>query len=54
MPYAEANGKGNVLWPMRAALSGKEQSPDPFTLAAMVGKKAALQRLKQALNLLGN
>ncbi len=49
MVYAEAKGKGNVLWPMRVALSGKEQSPDPFTLAALLGKSATLKRLKEAL-----
>ncbi len=52
MAYAEANGKGNVLWPMRVALSGKEQSPDPFTLSAMLGKETVLRRLKQALTVL--
>ncbi|KKW20800.1 MAG: hypothetical protein A2W52_02850 [Candidatus Taylorbacteria bacterium RIFCSPHIGHO2_02_49_25] len=48
MPYAEANGKGNVLWPMRVALSGKQTSPDPFTLAAMLGKATSVRRLKAA------
>jgi hypothetical protein len=38
---------------MRVALSGKEQSPDPYALAAMIGKKASIQRLEQALKLLG-
>lgn len=52
MAYAEAQGKGNVLWPMRVALSGREQSPDPFTLAAMEGKQASLRRLKQAVSML--
>ncbi|MDO8594943.1 MAG: glutamate--tRNA ligase [bacterium] len=52
LPYAESKGKGNVLWPMRVALSGKEQSPDPFTLAAMVGKEATLSRLRHALGML--
>src|SRR3989338_3417556 len=48
MPYAEANGKGNVLWPMLVALSGKQTSPDPFTLAAMLGKATSVRRLKAA------
>ena len=52
MPYAEAKGKGNVLWPMRAALSGKEQSPDPFTLSAMLGKETTLARLRRAIAML--
>ncbi|TSC58630.1 MAG: Glutamate--tRNA ligase [Parcubacteria group bacterium Greene0416_79] len=48
LPYAEKEGKGNVLWPMRVALSGKEKSPDPFTLAAILGKEETLRRLKNA------
>ncbi|MDO8620108.1 MAG: glutamate--tRNA ligase [bacterium] len=51
MPYAEAKGKGNVLWPLRMALSGKEQSPDPFTLGACLGKEATLRRLRHALSM---
>ncbi len=52
MPYAEAKGKGNVLWPMRVALSGREQSPDPFTLGACLGKEVTLARLNHALVML--
>ena len=51
-PYAEAKGKGNVLWPMRVALSGREQSPDPLTIAAMLGKTATRKRLTRALAML--
>lgn len=50
-PYAEANGRGNVLWPFRFALSGKEKSPNPFTLAGIVGKETTLKRLDAALKL---
>jgi len=46
--YAEEEGKGNVLWPMRMALSGKERSPDPFLLAEALGKEETLARLKTA------
>lgn len=45
-PYAEQEGKGNVLWPLRVALSGKEKSPDPFELATILGKEATLTRLQ--------
>lgn len=51
-PYAEAEGRGEVLWPLRVSLSGKEKSPDPFTLAAILGKEGTLARLKTAINLL--
>ncbi len=44
-PYAEEVGRGNVLWPIRFALSGRDKSPDPFTLADILGKKETLARL---------
>jgi len=50
--YAEKEGKGNVLWPLRYALSGKDQSPDPFTLAHIFGKGEALARIKNAIQIL--
>lgn len=48
-PYATEVGRGAVLWPMRVALSGKEKSADPFTLCGLLGKKAALERIRAAL-----
>ncbi len=47
--YAEREGRGNVLWPMRYALTGKDKSPDPFTAASILGKEETLRRLKAAL-----
>ncbi|MFC1733939.1 glutamate--tRNA ligase [candidate division KSB1 bacterium] len=46
--YAEEVGKGSLLWPMRVALSGKDKSPDPFTLAEIFGKEETIKRLKDA------
>ncbi len=46
--YAEKIGRGEVLWPLRVALSGKKQSPDPFTLAFILQKEETLLRLKTA------
>ncbi len=46
--YAEQTGRGEVLWPLRVALSGKKQSPDPFTLSFILGKEETLLRLKTA------
>lgn len=46
--YAEEVGRGEVLWPLRVALSGKKQSPDPFTLAFILGSGETLLRLKTA------
>jgi len=47
-PYATEQGRSGVLWPMRVALSGKEKSPDPFTLCALLGKEKTLARIAQA------
>lgn len=49
MPYAEEVGKGNVLWPLRVALSGREKSPDPFELASILGKQTTLKRVKTVI-----
>jgi glutamyl-tRNA synthetase len=47
-PYATEVGRASVLWPMRVALSGKEKSPDPFTLASLLGRERTLGRIKKA------
>ncbi|MBI3633056.1 MAG: glutamate--tRNA ligase [Candidatus Vogelbacteria bacterium] len=49
--FATEKGRGNVLWPMRVALSGAEKSPDPFTLAELLGKQETIERLKFASKL---
>jgi glutamyl-tRNA synthetase len=46
--YAEKEGKGNVLWPLRYALSGREKSADPFSIASIIGKEETLARIKIA------
>jgi glutamyl/glutaminyl-tRNA synthetase len=48
-PYADQEGRGAVLWPLRAALSGREKSPDPFTIAGLIGKEEALARIARAV-----
>lgn len=48
-PYAEKEGKGNVLWPLRYALSGRDKSPDPFTLISILGTEESLARIKSVL-----
>lgn len=45
-------GNGDVLWPMRVALSGKKNSPGPFEIANVLGKDKVLQRLNRAIKLL--
>ncbi len=52
MHYAEEKGKGDVLWPLRFALSGKEKSPDPFTLIKILGLDESRKRVGNAIKLL--
>jgi glutamyl/glutaminyl-tRNA synthetase len=47
--YATEAGRGHVLWPVRVALSGKEKSPDPFTLASVLGKEEVIARIKNGI-----
>lgn len=48
-PYADQQGRGSVLWPLRVALSGKEKSPDPFTLIYVLGPDSARERITNAI-----
>ncbi len=51
--YAEEVGKGELLWPLRVCLSGKTQSPDPFTIAYIIGQVETLARIETACDKLG-
>ncbi|MFA5841167.1 MAG: glutamate--tRNA ligase [Candidatus Paceibacterota bacterium] len=41
--------RGELLHPIRFALSGLDKSPDPFTIAYIVGKNETLSRLQKAI-----
>ena len=47
-------GRGDILWPMRVALTGLDKSPGPFEVAAVLGKRAVLMRIKAAADRLKN
>lgn len=51
-PFADLKGRGSVMHPMRFALSGRDKSPDPFTIASILGKEESLGRIKKAIELL--
>jgi len=51
---AEEKGKGDILWPLRYALSGKDKSPDPKSLLNILGKEESLLRIDNALKALAN
>ncbi|MFW5853075.1 MAG: glutamate--tRNA ligase [Patescibacteria group bacterium] len=46
--YATEEGRGEVLWPMRTALTGLKKSTDPFSAAELLGSTETLHRLKIA------
>jgi glutamyl-tRNA synthetase len=52
--YASEQGRGNVLWPVRYALTGLDKSPDPFAVSAVLGKEETIARLKHAIALIDN
>lgn len=52
MPYANKQGRGDVLWPLRVALSGKRHSPGPFDIASILGKNTTIERIASALDII--
>ena len=46
--YAGEEGRGDVLWPTRFALCGRDRSPDPLALAEIFGKEETIKRLNFA------
>ena len=50
--YATEVGRGEVLWPLRYCLTGKDRSPDPFTVAALVGKQETFSRIEKAIGMI--
>ena len=49
MPLTEVWGRGELLWPLRAALSGKRASPGPFEIMEILGEQETLKRLDTAI-----
>lgn len=49
MELAEKEGRGEVLWPLRVALSGKEKSPDPFTIIDVLGIEEVRNRIRKVI-----
>lgn len=52
MPYADIQGRGAVLWPLRMALSGQEKSVDPFTICYVLGYDEVKNRITEAIKVL--
>lgn len=43
--------RGALLWPLRVALSGQKNSPPPFEIIDILGKKETINRIAKALTL---
>lgn len=50
MPLTEEYGTGELLWPLRVALSGQKTSPGPLEIAEILGLKRTLKRVREAIN----
>ncbi len=48
---AAGEKRGELLWPLRACLTGVQKSPSPFDCAWVLGKEETLKRLQRALQL---
>ena len=46
---AAGDKRGDLLWPLRAALTGAQKSPSPFECAWVLGKEETLKRLQKAI-----
>jgi glutamyl/glutaminyl-tRNA synthetase len=46
---AAGDKRGDLLWPLRVALTGAQKSPSPFEVAWVLGRQESLDRLKKAL-----
>jgi nondiscriminating glutamyl-tRNA synthetase len=42
--------RGNLLWPLRVALTGKKSSAGPMEITSVLGKEKTLKRIEEALN----
>ena len=49
MTVAEKRGRGEVLWPLRAALSGSEASPGPSEIMEIIGPEESGKRIRKAI-----
>lgn len=49
MEAADPKNRGELLWPLRIALTGKEKSPSPWEVAWVIGKEESIKRIKMAI-----
>jgi len=49
MDLTKKTGVGDLLWPLRVALTGQKFSPGPFEIASILSKKKCFKRIEQAM-----
>jgi nondiscriminating glutamyl-tRNA synthetase len=47
----QAKNRGESLWPLRVALTGKEKSPSPWEVAWVIGKAESVERINTAIKI---
>ncbi|OGF59357.1 hypothetical protein A3B05_02860 [Candidatus Giovannonibacteria bacterium RIFCSPLOWO2_01_FULL_43_160] len=52
LPAGKAGDRGELLWPLRVALTGKKASPGPFEIMEILGQKKAISRVESAISML--
>lgn len=45
------DNRGELLFPLRAAITGEKRSPSPFEVAWVLGKSESLQRIEKAIDI---
>ncbi len=48
MPLIKKHGPGELLWPLRVALTGQKASPPPIEIAEILGKERTLKKIREA------
>lgn len=48
---AAGDKRGDLLWPLRMALTGAQKSPSPFECAWVLGKEESIKRLESAIKM---
>lgn len=54
MTLAASRGRGEILWPLRVALSGHVASPGPLEIMEILGREESLKRIEIAIKKLLN
>jgi nondiscriminating glutamyl-tRNA synthetase len=49
MNVADPKNRGELLWPLRVALTGKEKSPSPWEVAWALGRDESIKRIKKVM-----